>query len=269
MVTYNRGVVADDDAVFRALADPTRRALLDRLRTNDGQTQSALEDGFDMTRFGVAKHLKVLDAAGLVIVRKVGREKRHYLNPVPIQRAADRWVGRFREAAGLLSDLTDALEASPMTTHTDTDPSAATAPPAHVLRTMIRTTPETLWRALTESEFTTRYYYASTIESTWQPGAPYEMRIGGELAVEGEVVEADPPRRLVQTFRAHWEGADPSVTTRVTWEIEPADDGVCILSVVHDGFSGDDPMYADFGTGWVRIVSGLKTLLETGEPMTT
>ena len=248
--------------MFRALADPTRRRLLDRLREQDGRTLGELEAELPMTRFGVMKHLRVLEEAGLVTARKLGREKHHYLNPVPIQRVADRWVGRFREAAGLLADLTDVLEGS-MTMTTD----ERQAPPAHVFRTYIRTTPELLWRALTESEFTTRYFFAATIESTWQEGAPYEMRIDGKVSIDGDVLEIDPPRRLVQTFRPHWDesrGGDP--VTRVTWEIEPRGQ-MCLLTVVHDGWSTAEGAYQGVAGGWPLVLSGLKTLLETGEPL--
>ena len=249
--------------MFRALADPTRRLLLDRLRERDGRTLTDLESDLPMTRFGVMKHLRVLEAAGLVVARKVGREKHHYLNPVPIQRVADRWVGRFREAAGLLADLTDALEAR-MTTMTD----ETQAPPAHVFRTYIRTTPEQLWRAITESEFTTRYFHATTIESTWEAGAPYAMHQDGRLAVDGEVLEIDPPRRLVQSFRHHWDPTKAGEETRVTWEIDPQGP-VCLLTVVHDGWTTTEGMYGNVSGegGWPFILSGLKTLLETGDPL--
>jgi DNA-binding transcriptional ArsR family regulator len=102
----------DEDAVFKALADPTRRALLDALFAEDGQTLSALEAGVDMTRFGVMKHLRVLEDAGLVVPRKRGREKFHYLNPIPIQLIHERWVSKYAApwAAGL-TELKKQLEA--------------------------------------------------------------------------------------------------------------------------------------------------------------
>src|SRR6202521_4387239 len=91
------------DEVFRALADPTRRALLDELFSQDGQTLSELEARFEMTRFGVMKHLKLLEEAGLVVTRRQGREKLHHLNPVPIRLVHDRWVSKYAEpwVAGL------------------------------------------------------------------------------------------------------------------------------------------------------------------------
>ena len=141
------------------------------------------------------------------------------------------------------------------------------APPAHVFRTYIRSTPEMLWRALTESEFTRRYYFASTVECSWEKGAPYEMKIDGRLAIDGEVLEVEPPRRLVQTFRPHWDENLPAdEVTRVTWEIEQQG-GMCLLTVVHDGWTTRDGMYEQTGGGWPLILSGLKTLLETGEPL--
>ena len=103
--------MADNDRVFKALADPTRRLLLDRLFTRDGRTLSELEAEVDMTRFGVMKHLRVLEDAGLVVTRKVGREKLHYLNPVPIRLVHDRWIDKFTERrVSALIDLKNRLE---------------------------------------------------------------------------------------------------------------------------------------------------------------
>jgi DNA-binding transcriptional ArsR family regulator len=103
--------VGDDDLVFRALADPTRRFLLDLLFTRDGRTLTELESELEMTRFGVMKHLRVLEEAGLVVTRRSGREKLHYLNPVPIQLIYDRWMDKYRQRhAGALADLKAELE---------------------------------------------------------------------------------------------------------------------------------------------------------------
>jgi len=103
--------MADDDLVFKALADPTRRMLLDRLFTRDGRTLTELEAQLEMTRFGVMKHLKVLEGAGLVVSRKQGREKLHFLNPVPIRQIHDRWIDKYREReVSALLDLKTSLE---------------------------------------------------------------------------------------------------------------------------------------------------------------
>ena len=111
MVTYCRSVPEDDDAVFKALADPSRRLLLDLLFERDGRTLGELEEEFAMSRFGVMKHVRVLEEAGLVVTRKDGRSTRHFLNPVPIQLVADRWVDKYRaERVTALVDLKTALE---------------------------------------------------------------------------------------------------------------------------------------------------------------
>jgi DNA-binding transcriptional ArsR family regulator len=101
----------DDDRVFKALADPTRRHLLDRLFERDGRTLTELESELEMTRFGVMKHLRVLEEANLVVSRKEGREKRHFLNPVPIRLVHDRWIDKFSEhRVAALADLKHELE---------------------------------------------------------------------------------------------------------------------------------------------------------------
>jgi DNA-binding transcriptional ArsR family regulator len=113
LVTYLRRV-ADDDRVFKALADPTRRFLLDLLFARDGRTLSELESQLEMTRYGVMKHLKVLEEADLVITRRSGREKLHFLNPVPIRLIHDRWIDKYTErSVAALTDLKKALEAGP------------------------------------------------------------------------------------------------------------------------------------------------------------
>src|SRR4051794_16432581 len=256
-----------DDEVFRALADPSRRTLLDRLFERDGQTLGDLETALPgMGRFGVMKHLRVLEAANLVTSRKVGRERHHYLNPVPIRRLHDRWLDRYRiRAADLLDDLRHTLETEPMTLSTD---ATTQAPPGHVVTTFIKAPPETVWRALTESSFTTRYYYRSTVDSDWQAGSPYRYSIDGEAAIEGEILEAAAPSRLVMTFSALWSpdvAADPP--SRLTWELEGAGPGVTRLTVVHGGFASETATFREVTGGWSWIVSGLKSLLETGEPL--
>jgi DNA-binding transcriptional ArsR family regulator len=113
MVTYSVGV-DDDDAVFRALADPTRRHLLDQLYQRDGRTLSELVDEQpEMTRFGVMKHLRVLEGAGLVVTRRSGREKLHFLNPVPVRLIHDRWISKYAERhVSALAELKTELEES-------------------------------------------------------------------------------------------------------------------------------------------------------------
>jgi uncharacterized protein YndB with AHSA1/START domain/DNA-binding transcriptional ArsR family regulator len=243
------------DDVFKALADPTRRNLLDELFREDGQTLSALEHRLPMTRFGVMKHLRVLEEAGLVITRRRGREKLHFLNPVPIRLVHDRWVSKYAEPwAATLSDLKHRLEDRTM---------------EKVFEIYIKTTPERLWEAITDSEARQKYNFGVGVQSDWTPGSGYTG--GHPMArsplVEGENLEVDPPRRLVQSFNALWsEDVKAEGTSRVTWEIQPVGDS-CQLTVTHDQLR--ERVSGEIYGGWPMILSGLKTLLETGETLTT
>jgi uncharacterized protein YndB with AHSA1/START domain/DNA-binding transcriptional ArsR family regulator len=228
--------------------------LLDELFREDGQTLGALQERFEMSRFGVMKHLKQLEEAGLVVTRRRGREKLHFLNPVPIRLVHDRWVTKFAEpwAAGL-SDLKHRLE-SPM---------------EKVFEIYIRTTPERLWEAITDSETRTKFQFGNRITSDWTPGSHFEMTHPGAAGPlgEGENLEVDPPRRLVQSMVALWsDDVKSEGTSRVTWEIEPVGDS-CRLTVTHDQLrDGANP---ELYGGWPMILSGLKTWIETGQVLTT
>jgi uncharacterized protein YndB with AHSA1/START domain len=251
-VTKWSPIVAGVDEVFRALADPTRRRLLDELFREDGQTLRALQERFPMSRFGVMKHLRQLEEAGLVVPRREGREKRHFLNPVPIRRVHDRWVSKYAEPwAAALSDLKTRLERTV----------------EKVFEIYIRTTPERLWEAITSAEDRAKFNFGATVHSDWSPGSRYELRAGDLALGEGEVLEADPPRRLVHTMTALWsDEVKDEGPSRVTWEIEPVADS-CRLTVVHDQLR--EGANAELYGGWPMILSGLKTWLETGSVLTT
>src|SRR5881227_55208 len=155
----------DDDGAFRALADPTRRLLLDRLFERDGRTLTELESQLEMTRFGVMKHLRILEEAGLVVSRKAGRSRLHYLNPVPIRLIHDRWIDKYTEhRISALADLKHELEERMTTTAQAT---------MQVYSVFIRATPERVWEAITKPEFTTKYFHGSVLDSTYEPGASY------------------------------------------------------------------------------------------------
>jgi len=242
------------DEVFKALADPTRRELLDELYRADGQTLSALEERFPMTRFGVMKHLRQLEEAGLVVTRKRGREKLHFLNPVPIRLVHDRWVSKYAEPwVAALSEIKQKLE----------------RPMEKIFEIYIRTTPERLWEAITDPEIRSKYNFGAGVRSDWTPGARLEMGhpAAPDLLADGEVLEVDPPRRLVHTMTALWsEDVKREGASRVAWEIEQVADS-CRLVVTHDQLrdGANDQIYG----GWPMILSGLKTWLESGELLTT
>ena len=249
------------DGVFRALADPTRRSLLDELFKKDGQTLRALQGRLPMTRFGVMKHLKLIEEAGLIVTRRRGREKLHFLNPVPIRLIHDRWVSKYTEPwAAALSDLKTELERTM----------------EKIFEIYIKTSPERLWTALTDPEMRAKYTFGAVVTSDWTQGSRYAGRGHGSLIFEGENLEVDPPRRLVQTWKPSWEpGPATTITytldaidggTRVTYEIVQVGDS-CKLTVTHDRLR--EGANAQLYGGWPMVLSGLKTLLETGELLTT
>lgn len=247
-------VAAEEGDVFKALADPSRRLLLDSLFAEDGQTLGELAARLpSMTRFGVMKHLRLLEAAALVSSRKVGRERLHYLNPVPIRLIHDRWIGKYAE--GWVSALAG------LKLHFEGDPMER---PHHVFHVYIRATPEQLWQAITDPEFTRRYFHQSRVESEWGPGDRVVWWIGDDVVVAGSVLECDPPRRLVTTwsFRRNPDLRDDP-PSRVSWEIEPMGD-TCKLTLVHDDFPGETRTFRSVGSGWPLVLSSLKSLLETG-----
>jgi len=248
------------DAVFKALADRTRRALLDDLFRRDGQTLAELARRPQMTRFGVMKHLRVLEEARLVVTRRRGREKLHFLNPVPIRLIHDRWIDKYTEPwAAMLSGLKTTMEEERTM--------------EKVFEIYIKTAPERLWQAITDPQMRAKYTFGLAVQSDWKTGSSY-MGVASATTnwpntpiLEGENLEVVPPRRLVQSFRALWsDDVQREGTSRVTWEIEPVGDS-CRLTVTHDQLreGANSQLYG----GWPMILSGLKTLLETGQLLTT
>jgi DNA-binding transcriptional ArsR family regulator/uncharacterized protein YndB with AHSA1/START domain len=259
------------DAVFKALGDPARRRLLDRLNERNGLTLTELSADMDMTRQSVTKHLDVLEVAGLVTTVRRGREKLHYLNAAPINDIAERWIHHYdRARAAALSDLKKALEAPPMD-HT-----------AFVYTTYINTTPEKLWQGLTDPAFTKRYWNGIEFATDWAKGSTFDV-VYDDLTVtdpEQVILESDPYRRLAytwHTFTPEWaakhgfdEGtratfaAEPR--SRVAFDIEPAGSFVK-LTVVHDGFEPGGAVHQALSSGWPAVIASLKTLMETGSPL--
>jgi DNA-binding transcriptional ArsR family regulator/uncharacterized protein YndB with AHSA1/START domain len=267
----------DDDRAFKALADPTRRFLLDALYTRDGRTLTELESELEMTRFGVMKHLKVLEEAGLVISRRSGREKLHYLNPVPIRLIHNRWIDKYTERrVSALADLKSELEGTIMNS-TTVDDAVAT----QVYRVYIKASARAVWDAITTPEWSSRYGYGGLVSFDLRPGGAFsatadaagiEAGMPEDLLV-GRVLEADEPTRLVQTWHPVWSpdiAAEPE--TRLTYELREAD-GVTCLTVTHE-LAGAPLAAAQVGGtqegaggGWAEVLSDLKSLLETGSAL--
>jgi uncharacterized protein YndB with AHSA1/START domain/DNA-binding transcriptional ArsR family regulator len=258
------------DEVFRALADPSRRLLLDTLNERNGQTLHELGSRLDMARQSVSKHLAVLEAANLITTVRRGREKHHYLNAAPINEIAERWITRYeRDRVDALADLKRALE------DTTVDK------PSFVYTSYIRTTPERLWQALTEPAFTERYW-AITFESDWKPGSTMTWNTRGLTIADPEqvVVEFEPYHRLAytwHTFTPEWaeslgltggarDGLAAEPRSKVTFEIEPLGEQVK-LTVIHDDLEPGGMTGSLISEGWPRVVANVKTLLETGETL--
>ncbi|MEV6298157.1 metalloregulator ArsR/SmtB family transcription factor [Actinoplanes sp. NPDC051861] len=253
------------DEVFRALADPGRRHLLDSLNQKNGQTLRELCDGMGMARQSVSKHLAVLEAAGLVTVTRRGREKLHHLNAEPVNAIADRWISRYhRPRVRALAGLKAALEGSTM---------------GFSYTTYIATTPEKLWEALTDPVFT-KQYWGVEFTTDWRPGSVMSWTESGVTIEDPEqvVLEAVPGERLAYTwhtftpefaaahgFSDEWLASAAAATGRskVLFEIEQAGD-VVKLTVTHDDFDPSNVAFQGIAEGWTQLLSSLKTLLETG-----
>jgi uncharacterized protein YndB with AHSA1/START domain/DNA-binding transcriptional ArsR family regulator len=261
------------DDVFRALADPSRRRLLDSLNARNGQTLRELCAGLAMARQSVSKHLAVLESANLISTRRRGREKLHFLNPVPINAIAERWMTQFdRTRANALADLKHALEQQPM----DNGNSGS-----FVYTTYISATPERVWSALTEPAFT-RQYWGVALISDWKVGSTVTWELDRVTIADSEqvVLVSDPPRRLSFTWHTvtpefvaaygddqeFLRKASVEPRSKVTFDLEQVGNALK-LTVTHDGFQPGSVILPGVSEGWPTLISGLKTLLETGEPL--
>jgi uncharacterized protein YndB with AHSA1/START domain/DNA-binding transcriptional ArsR family regulator len=250
-------VTSDVDKVFKALADPTRRRLLDSLRQDNGQTLGRLCRQLDMARQSASQHLAVLEEANLISTVRRGREKLHYLNPVPIHDIQRRWIAPFDQPR--LRAL-DAIKR-----HAE-EPDMTTYQPTFVYVTYIQSTPQRVWHALTDADLTAEYWGHSNV-SDWQVGSPWEHRRidGSNIAdVVGTVIESTPPTRLVMTFGEPGAQPDDSPST-VTFRIEPYHD-IVRLTVTHENLANSDAFHA-VSTGWPAVMANLKSLLETGHAL--
>jgi uncharacterized protein YndB with AHSA1/START domain/DNA-binding transcriptional ArsR family regulator len=246
----------DVDQVFKALADPTRRLFLDRLREQDGQTLGELCTRLGMARQSATQHLDVLVRAGLVTVVRRGRERLHFLNPAPLHDIGERWISSFdRPRLAALSAIRSRAEEYAMTESV----------PTYVYVTYIRAGAEQVWHALTDADLTARYWGHTNV-SDWRPGSRWEHRRpdgSGTVDVAGRVLEADPPRRLVITFGAPDGDEPPGGDSVVTFVLEEQG-GIVRLTVTHENLA-DAKALGEISHGWPAVLANLKSLLETGE----
>jgi len=239
------------DAIFKALNDPARRALLDALRQTDGQSLTDLEAVLDMSRFGVMKHLKVLEDAHLIVPRKVGRFKYHYLNAMPLQEVIDRWVEPLlaRPAARSMVDLKTKLETK------------MSKKPDFVMQTFIRCTQDALWDALTSEDAHNQFVFVSS-DCRRDSNQLRYFRDDGELQLICTETKLTPKTRIDSTFEPHWAGPDvPLEASEFAYIIDPQGDN-CLLTLEHYKVPAGQE---GIGDGWSRTISSLKTWLETGE----
>jgi DNA-binding transcriptional ArsR family regulator/uncharacterized protein YndB with AHSA1/START domain len=257
--------MAEIDEVFKALADPSRRLLLDSLNARNGQSLRDLCAGLSMARQSVSKHLTVLEEANLITTVWRGREKLHYLNAEPINAIADRWINQYdRARVQTLADLKTALETEPMSS------------PEFVYTTYIRTTPERLWQAITDPAFSRRYM-GHALVSDFQKGSTYVWSERG-LDIEHAdqvILESEPYRRLAFAFHTFVPelstlGIDEEIIakaaaerrSKVSFDIEPVGDDQVKLTVIHDDFPSESTVRQLISGGWPWKIAALKTGLE-------
>ncbi len=247
VITYSLAM----DAIFKALGDPARRAILDSLRAVDGQTLTDLEEQFEMTRFGVMKHLKVLEESGLIVTTRRGRFKYHYLNALPLQEMLDRWVAPFlRPQTQAISDLKTKLERA-----------HRMGKPDFMMQTFIRCTQDALWEALTQADQMAAYHFmCNDVRGNASVGNVTEFILpDGNPMLRQVTTEMDPKTRIAATFEPMFMGPD-APASHMVYLIEPQGEQ-CKLTIEHYDLA---PGQEGFGEGWARLASSLKSYLETG-----
>ncbi|WP_198397625.1 ArsR/SmtB family transcription factor [Brevibacterium antiquum] len=253
---------ADDlDKAFKALADPTRRRLLDELRRENGQSLRDLCEGVSMARQSLTQHIDQLVDANLIVVIRKGRERRHYLNPHPIHEIERRWTRDFdQQHLDVIDAVKKRAEETAMTTTSEF--------PDYVYVTYIRATREDVWDALTNADITPIYWSGIANVSDWQAGSEWTHRKNGDplgdYDIWGRILESRPPERLVFTFQP---AAQPLETkgSIVTYDIKQTGE-VVKLTVSHTNLP-DKGMLNGISQGWPAILASLKSYLESGEPL--
>jgi uncharacterized protein YndB with AHSA1/START domain len=254
------------EKVFKALADNNRRKILDIIKLNPGITLQKLCEQFTFSRYAVMKHLKLLEEAQLVVPQREGKFKHFYLNTIPIQMIYDRWLSEYTKYWSTnLTKLKYTLEMEDI---------MDSSQDKQIYVLYIKTSQEKLWQAITSPDLTQQYFFNTQVQSDFQSGSPISYlqknTDGGDaIPVKGKILEVEPQKRLVHTFQHNFGDNQKSYTeeSRVTYEIEPMGELVK-LTVVHDQFRGDIDTYQSTSGGWPMILNSLKTLLESGKPLT-
>ena len=253
-------IVDGMDEVFRAIGDPSRRLLLDKLFEHDGQTLGELCAHLPgMTRYGVMNHLRILEEAELVTTLKQGRSKYHYLNPIPIRLVHDRWISRYAEPrVGAITGIKAHLEAGEQTMDK----------PVHIYKTYIRATADAVWDAITNPEMTVQYFYGTRVDSTWEVGSSMNYHYpDGTPASEGHILSIDAPKRIEFMFHALWDDElKAEGPVREVWALTELN-GMVELTIELYDVAEDSKTLAEFSNGFPYIVAGMKSLLETGEAL--
>ncbi|UCH09115.1 MAG: SRPBCC domain-containing protein [Fidelibacterota bacterium] len=248
------------EQVFKALGDSSRRAMLDLIKAHPGISVTELTTHFPFTRYAVMKHLRILENANLVLGQRTGRRKNLYLNAIPIQTIYDRWISKFSSLwASQLTALKYRLEKEQF--------EMPTPKPRQMYALYLKTTTQRLWEALTQPEETRQYFFGTEVISEFKNGSLieyYSTKEGGgkQLAASGQILDIVPLKRLEMTFAFPYYNDQPS---RVAFEIEDLGE-VVKLTLIHD-FEEESQTYQDALEGWPVILSGLKTVLETGQPL--
>jgi uncharacterized protein YndB with AHSA1/START domain/DNA-binding transcriptional ArsR family regulator len=244
------------DKIFNALADKSRRYLLDMLYEKNGQTLTELCSQLNMSRQAVSKHLLILEEAGIVVPIWRGREKIHYINPVPLRLISLRWINKFDEMR--IEGLMEMKENLEKKTKED-------IMEGFMYQIVISTSAEKIWEALITPEFTTKYWFGRSVISEWNVGSSVSVITPeGIEEVKGEVIEFQPNKRLSYTWQAAQEGSDAKITT-VVFEIQEMGP-LTKLTILQD-IDVKDVKFQQAAAGWTFILCGIKTLLETGEPL--
>jgi DNA-binding transcriptional ArsR family regulator/uncharacterized protein YndB with AHSA1/START domain len=237
------------DAIFKALADPARRTLLDALRQRDGQTLQELTELLDMTRFGVMKHLGVLEDANLVIPKKQGRFKYHYLNALPLQQTIDRWIEPM---------LGKPVARAVLTLKATVERNQDMTKPDFMMQTFIRCTQDALWDALTDPDSMAAYHFMCDRAEREGNVISFILPDGTKMLSQ-TVTKETPKSRIDTTFEPHFFGPD-APASRMAYIIEPQG-AQCKLTIEHYDIPAGQEGVAE---GWARLASSLKSWLETG-----